>query len=215
MTQQDKDRVAICRSQFESLLSTVDRDGTAELLQWLAQETDFYTAPATVRLIRNYPAGLCEQALVRYENLKSLVKISNLPYSDATIVLVSLLAGLSKVNYFELVSKNKKVYDEAGSKHDELGNFEWVAELSYDIRDPDERYAFGTAGQNAERLITSYIPLTDEESAAIVNFGVDFDNPGVNLITIYKRYPLALLLQMAENLATFIDTKDQAEGVPF
>lgn len=211
------------KRRFLELLRGINRPGAD--LEGLISELergDFFTAPLTERAYRNYDGGLCEQALCRHYHMELLAKESStsVDISRTSELIVSLLADLGRMNYFEKTSRNKKVYSESGKKFDELGKFDWVAESGFTVKDPSERYIFGTMGQNSERLVSQFIPLTDEESASIIHLHANYENPSLNCANIYMKFPLAVLLNSADLLASFIDTKkieevDEDDTIPF
>lgn len=198
------------KSKFIDLLLEVKRRGAdvGGLVSKL-QESDFFTAPATAKLIRSYRGGLCEQALARYDALINICEaIGNTDYSKDTLILVALLADLGKINYFERSIRNKKVYSDNGKKYDEMGNFDWVAEETWVVKETSDRFVYGSLGQNAERTISEFIPLSDEEASAIINLHADYENPNLNITAIYQRYPLAVLLNAADRIASFVTSKE-------
>lgn len=203
------------KERFINLVNKITRPGAdlSGLLQML-EKSDFFDAPATTNSFRNYKGGLCEQALTRNINLNKLCEQS--AYNKITqdsILITSLFADFGKIKYFEPTIKNKKVYHPSGKKSDELGNYDWVPEEGYTVKDPSTRFIFGTLGQNAERIITEYIPLTTEESAAIIHLHDDYENPNFNLASVYFAYPLAVLLNCADKITAFIDSREDA--LPF
>ena len=203
------------KERFINLVNKITRPGAdlSGLLQML-EKSDFFDAPATTNSFRNYKGGLCEHALIRYANLKKLCEQS--AYDKITqdsILITSLFADFGKINYFEPTIKNKKVYHPSGKKSDELGTYDWVSEEGYTVKDPSTRYIFGTLGQNAERIITEYIPLTTEESAAIIHLHDDYENPNFNLASVYFAFPLAVLLNCTDKITSFIDSREDA--LPF
>ena len=201
------ERIIANKDTFIKLLqSLTDRPGVSNLLDFL-NNSDFFMAPASLRLYKNYAGGLCEHALERYHYLNLLVDTkgwSVIPKDS--VIICSLLADLNKINYFKLVSSRKKILNP------ETGDEEWTTVQDYKVIEPEDRFIFGTSGQNAERIITNYMPLKDEESAAIINMGINYENPTFNPSYIYKKYPLVCLLNVADQLATF--TSD-LEGYPF
>lgn len=202
------------KQQFLSLIQQINRDRVEDLIQFLLK-SDFFTAPASIKLFRAEDGGLCAHALARYNMMKNLVNINNWCADNTSLIIIGLLADLNKINYFESSVINKKVYREEGKKSDDLGKFDWISEKGYKIKDPENRFIFGTSGQNAERIITNYIPLKDEESVAIVNLGVSFENPTFNYSNIYKKYGLACLLAAADSLATFCTEGNSTLELPF
>lgn len=194
------------KEKFIELLKKVNRSGIEDLISFL-ESSDFFTAPDSTKSFRAYEGGLCEHALVRYDYLLKLNELSKdqeVVHDDSSYLIVGLLADLSKTNYFEQFISNKKVYTPNGSKHDNMGNFDWVAESAWKVKDADDRYVFGTLGHNAERMITEFIPLRDEESAAIIHLRSSYENPNLSIVPIYKKYPLAAMLNAAEMLTNFV-----------
>ena len=203
------------KNRYIELLRQIDRPNSniEELIKYL-EESDFFTAPATTNSFGNYEGGLCEVALNRYTRLISLYdgpRITSIHRNS--ILITSLLVDLGKINYFDKTIRNKKIYHPSGKKHDEMGDYDWVSEIAYTIKEPQDRYIFGTLGQNAERIITNFIPLSDEESAAIINLHADYENPNLNIASIYFTYPLSVILTCADKLAVFIDSKE--DSLPF
>lgn len=208
--------IAKNKEEFLGLVRSIARpDCYVEDLVQMLELSDFFVAPVTTNAFRNYDGGLCEQALSRYRNLIQLAQANALEkgWDPDSLLIVGLFADLGKINYFEKGYANKKVYSDTGSKKDELGKFDWKSEVVWKLKEPQDRYVFGTLGQNAERILSKYLLLTDEESSAIINLHADFENPNLNLATIYLTYPLAVLLNCADKLATFIDSR--SDVVPF
>ena len=203
------------RAKFEERARSITRPGTDidGLLEAL-ESGGFFEAPQTERAHRSYDGGLCEHALCRYEEMKRICSSSYYQgVSDDSILITSLFADLGKMDYFDKTIKNKKVYSDTGKKSDELGKFDWVSEPGYTVRDPALRFVFGTLGQNSERILSEFVPLSNEESAAIINLHADYENPGLNLATIYMSYPIAVFLNVADKLASFVDTREDI--IPF
>ncbi len=202
------------KQEFLSLVNQIQRDGISDLINFL-EKSDFFTAPASTKMYRAEEGGLCAHALARYKVMKNLIAANDWFVENNSFLITSLLADLNKINYFEPTCINKKVYSEGGKKMDELGHFDWVSEWGWKVKDPEQRFIFGTSGQNSERIITNYIPLKDEESAAIITLGVSFENPTFNYANIYKKYGLACVLAAADSLATFCTEGLSTVELPF
>ena len=204
------------KNEYLKLVKSIGRsDCYMEDLIDMLCSTDFFEAPATTNSFRSYSGGLCEQALCRYNNLKQLAQMNELenPIDPDSILITGLFADLGKINYFERGSINKKVYSPEGSKKDDIGKFDWKSEIVWKLKEPQDRYIFGSMGQNSERILSRYVPLMDAESSAIINLHADYENPNLNLASIYFTYPLAVLLNCADKIATFIDTRE--DTLPF
>jgi len=186
------------------------REGArGELLLKKLEESDFFTAPASAKYHGSYKGGLCDHSLSVYYNLCSLIKQKHLEdvISNDSAIIVALFHDFSKRNLYETYVQNKKVYSEIGTKKDEMGKFDWVAMPGYKVKDAEDRFIFGNHEQTAEYMISQFIPLTCEESVAIINHhaGMSWDSTKSDISVIYDRYPLACLLHIADMMSTFVD----------
>ena len=196
---------------FCELLRKVTRkDANIEGLIAKLQSTDFFTAPASTKYHNSIEGGLCDHSLNVYYNLKSLVKNKHLEdiISEDSILICGLLHDISKMNYYEKTTRNKKVYSEYGTKHDNMGNFDWVAEESYKVIDTESRFLYGNHEETSEYMIRCYVPLKLEESVAILNHEGGMWNDCVKPEVVackYDRYPLACLLHTADLISLYVD----------
>lgn len=202
--------------EFINLLRKIDRpNARIDLLIDKLEASDFFTAPASTKYHCAYKGGLVEHSLNVYHNLVNLVDIKGLkPVIDETsIIICGLLHDLSKMNFYEVYYKNEKVYHENGSKYDNLGRFDWESKPYYKIKDAKDRFVFGNHEETSEFMIRSFIPLSVEESVAILNHhgGMGYDSiPPATISDKYNKYPLSSLLHMADFLATYIDERDES-----
>ena len=92
---------------------------------------------------------------------------------------------------------------------DENGN--WIQVPFIKVREAKDRFLYGSHGANSKYIAESFIPLTTEEAAAILNHMGGKESSAVtldgDLSGIYNRYQLALYLHVADMLATFHDEK--------
>lgn len=198
------------KQEFIDLLKQIHRpnaniDGLISKLE----ASDFFRAPASTRYHNSYIGGLCEHSLNVYHNLKQLVDIKGLTDIDPdSIIICALLHDMSKMNQYELYIRNEKVYREDGSKHDALGNFEWESSYGFKTRDAKERFIYGNHEETSEFMVKSYIPLTVEESVAILTHhaGMGYDSvPSEVLSDRFNNYKLSTLLHVADFMAAYID----------
>ena len=85
--------------------SSTDRPGIEDLCRFLSEQSDFFTAPASMRHHLAYPGGLAQHSLnvlkcagainVRYEYL----------YSSETIVIASLCHDLCKIGCYHITEE--------------------------------------------------------------------------------------------------------------
>lgn len=203
------------KNDFINLLRKINRpNSNIEGLIQKLESSDFFSAPASTKYHNAYIGGLVEHSLNVYYNLVSLVDIKGMKgyFDEDSLIICGLLHDLSKMNFYEVITRNEKVYSADGSKYDELGRFDWQAFLSFKVRDEKNRFIYGNHEETAEFMVRSYIPLSVEESVAIINHhsGMGYDSAPPSAVSDkYNRYPLAPLLHMADFLATYIDERDE------
>ena len=198
------------KQEFISLLRTIKREGARieELISKL-ENSDFFTAPASTKYHASYKGGLCQHCLNVYNNLMMLNSNKNIGIDDDSIVIVSLLHDLSKMNFFEISYRNKKQYSEYGTKRDAGGNYDWVTEQSYSVIPEENRFIYGNHETTSEFMVRTFIPLTLEESVAILHHhgGVGNDSQPC-ASNVFGRYTLPVLLHCADLIATYEDEKN-------
>ena len=201
------------KQEFIQLLDSIDRDGAdIEGLKNFLLNSDFFVAPASAKYHGAYEGGLCSHCLNVFYNLMHLVKYKNdwLPdeAKDVTsITIVSLLHDISKVNLYEKTVRNKKVYDAMGNQKDSMGRYDWIPVEEYKKKDVNDTLIFGNHEMNSEYIARQYIPLTQQESVAILHHmgSMSYDSAKDDISAVFNRYPLALLLWEADCISTYID----------
>lgn len=208
---------AILKKDFINLLREIKRpNSNIEGLIQKLESSDFFSAPASTKYHNSYIGGLVEHSLNVYYNLYSLVELKGLlSYIDPdSIIICGLLHDISKMNFYELTSRNEKVYHENGTKFDSLGKFDWQSTLSFKVKDVTERFTYGNHEETSEFMIRTFIPLKVSESVAILNHhgGMGYDSIPIETISDkYNKYVLASLLHMADFMAAYVDEREVYE----
>ena len=202
------EQIEINKSRYLQLISTIEIEGadTQGLVDYLLT-SDFFTAPASTLYHSNYEGGLCQHSLNVYDALCNLANMyAPNKYDYSSLIVVALLHDLAKVNFYEKYIMNKKHYHPAGTKHDNQGNFDWIAEEAFKVRDAKERFLGGEHGFNSMIIANRYIPMTYEETLAILHHhcGQGESKQLSDLSAILNKYPLITLLHMADFMSTFI-----------
>ncbi len=176
------------RERFISLC-TFNRTGKAELFEWL-ESSDFFTAPASAKYHGSYEGGLVEHSLNVYDALVKLLTIyPEIQVSEESIAIVALFHDLCKVNMYEKETRYRK---------DENGKWE-----PYEAYTHNEKLHYGGHGSKSVFILQNFIKLTPEEAVAInCHMGSWEDNPNVG--AAFEHCPLAWLLHVADESATFI-----------
>ena len=183
----------------ELCIKSIKKEGIQELLDYLENQTDFFTAPASSRFHLACCGGLCQHSLNVYNRL--LQECQNEYGNDVaeenleSITIVSLLHDICKADYYKADTRNVKE------------NGVWKQVPYYSV---DDKYPFGHS-EKSIALIVQYMPLTLEEMAAI-NSHMGFSDVRVkggdySCVNSWDKYPLGLLLHIADLKATKLDEK--------
>lgn len=198
--------------KFLSLLEDAIKDREGANFEGLKNKlinSDFSTAPASTKYHCSFKGGLVVHCLNVYYNIMGLIKVKNLEdkVSASSAALVALMHDFSKMNFYEVSYRNKKVYSNYGTKKDENGKFDWISEQSFVTKEQCDRFIFGNHEETSEFMLRSYVPLTVEESAAILSHhgGMGYDSTQQTAPIVMNRYILASLLHIADMLATYLD----------
>lgn len=102
----DKEAHKKLADDFVELLRTTNRDGIEELIRYLQEETDFFTAPASAKYHGAFESGLLMHSInVCAElNLDPNSKV----YPSETIIIVALLHDICKANCYRTEKRNVK-----------------------------------------------------------------------------------------------------------
>lgn len=189
------------KDQFiETYERYIQRDGAAALLDWL-KDTDFFTAPASTRFHGSYEGGLVEHSVNVWNEMCRLMRVYKSEVPDTTtetVALVTLLHDLCKVGCYKTEMRNTKV------------NGIWVQKPFFTFQ---EDFPYGGHGSKSVFLIERFMRLSEAEVVAI-NCHMGFSESGTNVGAIgnaFERYPLAWLLHMADESATYIVERKREE----
>jgi hypothetical protein len=185
------------KDEFIQIFSdNIRRDGADTLLRWL-ESTDFFTAPASTRFHSCHEGGLCQHSLNVYHRLARLYteeSNGNGPDSiDEMLAICGLLHDVCKANFYKATTRNVK--------NEQTG--QWEKQPYYTV---EEKFPFGH-GEKSVFLIERFMHLTSEEAVAIRFHMGEFDTLRCTS-DAYSKFPLAVLLHVADLEATYLDEKD-------
>lgn len=186
----DRGKQILLSEQFVKLLRFTEREGIEDLIRYMQEETDFFTAPASIKYHGAFEGGLLQHSMNVLDCLDDEPIKSGYDYKST--IIVALLHDLCKANCYGKETKNVK---ENGS---------WVQKEVYTYQDD---LPLGH-GEKSLYIISKFIKLTDEEAAAIRWHMGGFDSAfrggdrGLNIA--FEKYPLAVLLHLADMKATYI-----------
>ena len=178
------------RERFFQLCDKINRQGMTDLFEWLEEHSDFFTAPASAKYHGSYEGGLLEHSLNVYDALVKLLTIyPEVQPSEESVVIVSLFHDLCKVNMYEKETRYRK---------DANGKWE-----PYEAYTHNELLNYGGHGSKSVFILQNFIKLTPEEAVSInCHMSSWEDNPNVG--AAFEHCPLAWLLHVADESATFI-----------
>lgn len=172
----------------------IKRPGADRLFEWL-RTTDFFSAPASTKFHGNHMGGLVEHSVNVWEELVRLLRAyPEVKVGGETVAIVSLLHDLCKIGCYKIELRNQKV------------DGVWVQKPTYVF---EEDFCCGGHGSKSVYIVQKFLNLTDEEAVAInCHMGFSDRNPGdFSLGAAYEKYPLAWLLHVADESATYIREK--------
>ncbi len=183
------------KARYQVLWKTVTREGVAEFLEWL-DTTDFYTAPCSTKFHLSRAEGLVEHSLNVHDAL--VLQCRTLPETvtiDAeSAVICALGHDLCKANFYAQETRNVKE------------NGVWVQKPVYIVND---QFPYGH-GEKSVLLLNRFIKLKQSEHMAI-RWHMGGFTPGIQDYSLaqamseaFKRYPLAVLVNMADMQATYL-----------
>ena len=215
MIEEQTNQIQQNREHFLELIKSIEREcADIDKLIIKLDNSDFFTAPASVKYHGAYEGGLCAHSLNVYYAYMNLIKnikdLDPICYDDNSIKIVTLLHDISKMNIYEKTVKNVKTYCDDGDKRDEMGKFKWVAEPGFKTK--DKTFVYGSHEMTSEFIVRQFIPLTIDESVAILHHmgGMHYDCAQDNLGAIFSDYHSALILHIADMMSTYIDERDNA-----
>ena len=145
------------RQKFDKAVSFIKREGINDLVTWLEEKTDFFTAPASTQYHGNYEGGLLEHSMnvtrIALHNFNLILqKYPDFEMRRESVIISALFHDVCKTNFYHLEKRWKK--DE---------NNKWVDYIGYVAKDP---FPYGH-GEKSVYLINQHMQLTDDEALAI------------------------------------------------
>lgn len=190
---------------IKAYTENITRPGADKLLAWI-ESSDFFTAPASTRFHLSSPGGLLEHSLHVFERMKAICANEatitpgfNEP-SMETIAVCGLLHDICKANFYAVEMRNRK--NDQGRRE------------QYPFYVVDDKLPYGH-GEKSVYIISGFMRLSREEAMAIrwhMGFSDnDFQGGGYSVGNAFDKFPLAVLLHIADLQATYLDeTGDKA-----
>lgn len=184
------------KKEFIELLRSTKREGIENLIKFL-EKSDFFTAPSSTRFHGSFKGGLLVHSLNVYHKFIELKNSGIFPLEDikdeASYIICPLLHDICKTFFY--------VEDTRNVKNKETGKWEQVPYYTIDDKIP-----YGH-GEKSVMMLEQYITLAPYERMAIRwHMGAYSGQQDWNSLgTAYDKYPFAMMLHMADMLATHIE----------
>lgn len=185
------------REEFIEIYQThIHREGSAALLDYLQNKSDFFTAPASTQFHGAYAGGLCDHSLNVYHCLVDYLarprvqELYGLEYDPESVAVVSLLHDICKVGCYRAGTRNVK--------NEATGQWEKVPTFFY-----EDKLPYGH-GEKSVYIISGFMRLSREEAMAIrwhMGFSGTEDNRTVG--QALQQFPLAFALATADMEASY------------
>lgn len=190
----------------KAVKETIQRDGIENLMEWLENETNFFTSPASTRYHGSYEGGLVEHSLNVFNQM--LFEMDTMVgkgwedlYPMESVAVVALFHDICKVGQYRETEKWRKNSDG-----------EWESYLAYEY-DP-EQLTMGH-GAKSNYFLQRFIHLTTMEAQAIFwHMGAYDISPYANLNgcgAAFETNPLAFLIHRADMAATYVVENENFE----
>ena len=185
---------------IEIFKENIKRPGSEKLLEWLSQ-SDFFIAPASTKYHSAFEGGLVQHSLNVYKLLKK--RCAEYGITDGeSIAICGLLHDICKANFYTVSYRNVK---------NERGVWEKVPYYTV-----DDQFPFGH-GEKSVFVVERFMRLRENEAIAIRWHMGGFDEAaksgGFSISHAYEKYPLAVLLHMADLEATYLSEQGPAESI--
>ena len=148
------------KEEFLEIFQThIHREGSAELLDYLLNKSDFFTAPASARFHGSYVGGLCEHSVNVFRCLEDYLarprtrEVYQLDYPMESVAIVALLHDLCKIGCYKAGTRNVK--------NDATGQWEKVPTFFF-----EDKLPYGH-GEKSVYIISGFMRLSREEAMAI------------------------------------------------
>ena len=174
----------------------IHREGSEELLDYLMNKSDFFTAPASARFHGSYAGGLCDHSmnvfhcLCDYLSRPRVKEVYGLDYDMESIAIVSLLHDLCKVGCYKAGTRNVK--------NEVTGQWEKVPTFFF-----EDKLPYGH-GEKSVYISSGFMRLSREEAMAIRwHMGFSGTEDPRTVGQALQQYPLAFALATADMEASY------------
>lgn len=185
-----------CKKRCINLLLKTNRKGIENLIDFLENKSDYFTAPASTKFHNDFTGGLMLHSLNVYDNFNKLLQLKpEISVKEDSVIIASLCHDLCKVNYYTIEQRNRKVNDK-WEKYD----------VYTSIKNP--KIPLPHASRSLRILRMFCIPTYQEELMIFYHMGPyggeDFEYKNL-LQEVNSSNPETLLFYMADLMSSYFD----------
>ncbi len=185
------------REEFIEIYRThIHREGAEELLDYLENKSDFFTAPASARYHGAYMGGLCEHSVNVFRCLEDYLarprvrELYGVSCEMESAAVAALLHDVCKIGCYRAGTRNVK--DDATGKWEKVPTFFYEDKLPYGH------------GEKSVYIISGFMRLTRDEAMAIRwHMGFSGTEDPRTVGQALQQYPLAFALATADMEASY------------
>lgn len=189
------------KTEFLSIFrKNINRNGMENLLHYLENETDFFTAPASTKYHGAHPGGLVEHSINVYHRLRELTirdKTGLDGREEESVAVMGLLHDVCKADCYHMETK----------RHRNASTGQWEDYQAYTFRDP---FPLGH-GEKSLYIISRFMQLNAAEALAIRWHMGAYDSAvkggARDMGEAMAMTPLVWRLQEADMCASWIDER--------
>lgn len=189
------------KTEYISLLRSTNRNNIENVINWLENKTDFFTAPSSTAYHGNYKYGLLVHSMNVYKlanEIYNSIKIIKPEVSIAleNIIISSLLHDICKCNFYKDKIKYRK---------DEYNR--WEEYQGYEI---DDKFPYGHGEKSVLFLQMLGLEMEVQEMLAIRWHMGSWDGAMLQYdgkfaySSACEKYPLCSIIQSADNMSSMI-----------
>ena len=192
--------------EYKKYMSVIDRDGKDKLINWLINESDYFSSPGSSRFHSNYEGGLYDHSMNVLKYAKNLYLISkkmdsSFPTLSAeSLIICALHHDLCKVNFYGKETAWTK------------DGYKWIEYETYKAGLKNE-LPIGHGEKSVMIMLQHGFDLTDDEMLAIRWHMGPYGETGIDYEQAMKR-ELVKLIHLADAstglIEKTIDYKEEA-----
>ena len=185
------------KEEFLDIYRTyIHREGSEELLDYLLNKSDFFTAPASARYHGAYTGGLCEHSVNVFRCLEDYLarprvkELYGVSYDMESVAIAALLHDLCKIGCYRAGTRNVK--DDATGKWEKVPTYFFEDKVPYGH------------GEKSAWMVSAYMKLKRDEAMAIRwHMGFSGTEDPRTVGQALSQYPLAFALATADMEASY------------